>query len=50
MASQAAAELLAAHVTGENLPDYAPAFHLSRYDDPRYVALLDGWDSVAGQL
>lgn len=50
MASQAAAELLAAHVTGETLPDYAPAFHLSRYDDPRYVALLDGWDSVAGQL
>jgi len=50
MASQAAAELLASHVSGETLPDYAPAFHLSRYDDPRYLALLDGWDSGAGQL
>ncbi|HSM54980.1 MAG TPA: FAD-binding oxidoreductase [Candidatus Sulfomarinibacteraceae bacterium] len=50
MASQAAGELLAAHVTGGELPDYAPAFHLSRYDDPRYQALLDGWESGAGQL
>jgi glycine/D-amino acid oxidase-like deaminating enzyme len=50
MASQAAGELLAAHVTGETLPGYAPAFHLSRYDDPRYQALLDEWDSGSGQL
>lgn len=50
MASQAAAELLAAHVSGETLPDYAPAFHLQRYEDPHYVALLDSWDSGAGQL
>ncbi|MFW6069972.1 MAG: NAD(P)/FAD-dependent oxidoreductase [bacterium] len=50
MASQAAGELLAAHITGGELPDYAPAFHLSRYDDPRYQALLDGWESGAGQL
>lgn len=50
MASQAAGELLAAHITGETLPDYAPAFHLSRYDDPRYQALLDEWDSGVGQL
>lgn len=50
MASQAAAELLAAHVTGDMLPDYAPAFHLQRYEDPQYVALLDSWDSGAGQL
>jgi hypothetical protein len=50
MASQAAGELLAAHITDGALPAYAPAFHLSRYDDPRYQALLDGWDSVSGQL
>jgi glycine/D-amino acid oxidase-like deaminating enzyme len=50
MASQAAAELLAAHITGETLPDYAPAFQLSRYEDPRYQALLADWDSGAGQL
>lgn len=50
MASQAAAELLAAHVTGATLPDYAPAFRLSRYEDPDYVALLDDWGSGAGQL
>ncbi|MFW6096901.1 MAG: NAD(P)/FAD-dependent oxidoreductase [Chloroflexota bacterium] len=50
MASQAAGELLAAHVTGGTLPDYAPAFQLSRYEDRDYVALLDSWDSGAGQL
>lgn len=50
MASQAAGELLAAHVTGATLPNYAPAFQLSRYEDPHYVALLDDWDSGAGQL
>lgn len=50
MASQAAGELLAAHVTGDALPDYAPAFHLSRYEDARYQALLAEWDSGAGQL
>ncbi len=50
MASQAAGELLAAHVTGGTLPDYASAFQLSRYEDPDYVALLDSWDSGAGQL
>lgn len=49
MASQAAAELLAAHVTGSPLPDYAPAFSLTRYDDPAYLALLDDW-GPQGQL
>jgi sarcosine oxidase subunit beta len=51
MASQAAAELLAAHIlgdTGDALPDYAAAFLLSRYDDPAYVASLDRFSS--GQL
>lgn len=50
MASQAAAELLAGHVTGGSLPDYAPAFALSRYEDPAYRKLLENWDSGAGQL
>jgi glycine/D-amino acid oxidase-like deaminating enzyme len=50
MASMAAGELLATHVTGSTLPEYAPAFLLSRYDDPAYHALLAGWDATAGQL
>jgi sarcosine oxidase, subunit beta len=48
MASQAAAELLAAHVTGEALPAYAPEFLLSRYEDPAYLASLARFSS--GQL
>lgn len=50
MASQAAGELLAAHVTGGELPDYAPAFLLSRYEDPAYQKLLENWDARSGQL
>ena len=50
MASQAGADLLAAHIAGSALPEYAPAFALSRYDDPAYRALLDGWDPTTGQL
>jgi sarcosine oxidase, subunit beta len=37
MASCAGGELVAAHVTGSALPDYALAFALSRYDDPGYM-------------
>ncbi len=50
MASQAAGDLLAAHVAGEALPDYAPAFLLSRYDDPAYQAQLARMDAASGQL
>lgn len=50
MASQAGADLLAAHVTGSALPDYAPAFSLARYDDPQYQNLLAHWDATTGQL
>ncbi len=50
MASQAGADLLAAYLAGSDLPAYAPAFHLGRYDDPAYRALLDGWDPSTGQL
>jgi sarcosine oxidase subunit beta len=37
MVSQAAAELLAAHIVGADLPDYAGEFLLSRYQDPAYL-------------
>ena len=49
-ASQAGADLLAAHITGGELPGYAGAMSLSRYDDPAYRALLDSWDPTTGQL
>ena len=49
MASCAAGELLAQHVTGARLPGYAAALSPSRYDDPTYRRLLDAWDT-SGQL
>ena len=49
MASCAAGELLAAHVTGSKLPHYAPAFALERYQDPAYRDLLKNW-GASGQL
>ena len=50
MVSQAAGDLLAAHITGGELPEYAPAFLPSRYEDPTYQALLENWDVTSGQL
>lgn len=41
MASCAAGELLAAHVAGATLPDYAPEFSLTRYDDPSYLKRIE---------
>ena len=49
MTAMAAGDLLAAHVTNNPLPAYAPAFLLSRYDDPDYVALMES-QSASGQL
>jgi hypothetical protein len=49
MASCAAGELLAAHLTGSELPPYAPAFTLERYQDPEYQVLLEKWGDT-GQL
>ena len=49
MASCAAGELIARHITGGALPDYTGAFLLSRYQDPEYRALLDAWGD-GGQL
>ena len=42
-------ELLATHVTGAELPSYAKAFQLSRYDDPEYQHKLEAW-ADSGQL
>jgi glycine/D-amino acid oxidase-like deaminating enzyme len=50
MACSAGGELLANHITGDALPGYAPDFLLSRYQDPEYQELLQGWDSISGQL
>jgi glycine/D-amino acid oxidase-like deaminating enzyme len=49
MASCAAGELIARHVTGAALPDDAAAFLLSRYQDAGYRALLGTWGD-GGQL
>jgi glycine/D-amino acid oxidase-like deaminating enzyme len=49
MASCAGGDLVARYITGAALPDDAPAFLLSRYQDPAYRALLDRWGD-GGQL
>jgi glycine/D-amino acid oxidase-like deaminating enzyme len=42
-------DLLAAHISGGELPKYAKAFELSRYDDPEYRKKLESWGD-GGQL
>jgi hypothetical protein len=49
MSSNGAADLLADYIAERRLPHYAPAFHLDRYLDPAYCALLDNWGD-SGQL
>jgi len=49
MAACASGELLAAHLTGGDLPHYASAFRLERYEDPQYQKLLESWGET-GQL
>jgi glycine/D-amino acid oxidase-like deaminating enzyme len=49
MASMAAGDLLALHILGKSLPQYAPAFDLNRYQEPAYLELLDNWED-SGQL
>jgi glycine/D-amino acid oxidase-like deaminating enzyme len=49
MAACAAGELIARYVTEGAVPDYAPAFLLSRYEDAGYRALLESWGD-GGQL
>ena len=49
MSANGAADLLADHIAGRPLHAYAPAFHLARYEDPAYRALLADWGD-SGQL
>ncbi len=49
MVAAGAADLLARHVVGAELPDYAEAFLLARYDDPGYLSSISGPVS-SGQL
>jgi glycine/D-amino acid oxidase-like deaminating enzyme len=49
MAACGVGELLARHITGSELPEYASVFELSRYDDPAYQKKLENWDN-SGQL
>lgn len=42
-------ELLAAQVADSELPSYASAFELARYDDPKYQKQLENWGD-SGQL
>ncbi|MCZ6677429.1 MAG: FAD-dependent oxidoreductase [Candidatus Poribacteria bacterium] len=50
MASQAAGELLATHITGGTLPGYASHLRLERYEDAAYQSLMANWDVSSGQL
>lgn len=50
MASHASAELVAQHVTGRTLPDYAHWFLPSRYDDAAYQSMMADWGPLVGQL
>jgi glycine/D-amino acid oxidase-like deaminating enzyme len=49
MSANGAADLLADHIAGRPLPAYAGAFHLDRYADLAYRALLASWGD-SGQL
>ncbi|HEU4321476.1 MAG TPA: FAD-binding oxidoreductase [Acidimicrobiia bacterium] len=48
MVSAGAADLAARHIVGAELPEYADAFLLSRYQDPEYLAGLS--EVASGQL
>ncbi len=48
MVSAGAGDLLARHVAGSELPPYAGAFLLERYDDPQYLENIG--DASSGQL
>ena len=49
MSSCGASDLLAKHIAGVELPEYASAFLSSRYADPAYQELLREW-GTSGQL
>ena len=50
MGSQAAGELVAAHVTGASLPDYAAAFSFDRFDGLSATDMAGMRDATRGQL
>ena len=50
MSAHGAGELVAAHVVGGTLPDYARWFLPSRYDDPDYRRRVEEWGPLVGQL
>ncbi|MYA76686.1 MAG: FAD-binding oxidoreductase [Gemmatimonadetes bacterium] len=50
MGSQAAGELVAAHVTGGDLPDYAPSFSFDRFDELSAADMADMRSATSGQL
>jgi glycine/D-amino acid oxidase-like deaminating enzyme len=43
MAAAGLGELVATHVIGGNLPEYAAMFELARYEDPAYKKMLKNW-------
>jgi glycine/D-amino acid oxidase-like deaminating enzyme len=50
MGAQAGAELVAAYLLEQPLPDYAAAFHPARFTDPLYRRTLGALDTDRGQL
>jgi glycine/D-amino acid oxidase-like deaminating enzyme len=46
MASAATSELVAAHITGSELPGYAAAFHPARFEDEAYLEKIEGWEDT----
>ena len=50
MSAHGCGELLSQYVTGQTLPEYAPWFLPSRFDDPAYQALVAQWGPRMGQL
>ena len=49
MAATGSGELLAAHISGNTLPSYAPAFMLERYENPAYMKMFQD-EAASGQL
>lgn len=49
MVASGAGDLVARHITGQELPDYAESFLLSRYEDPEYMQSI-GTSADTGQL
>jgi glycine/D-amino acid oxidase-like deaminating enzyme len=46
MASMATSEIVAAHVTGGELPGHAEAFHPRRWEDEAYLETIETWDDA----